>query len=441
MRHEPNTFERTATAFARDRRGNFAIMTAAVSAVLMLAVGYGINTAQLFQVKSSLRNALDAAVTSTARDLTTGKISENDAADMVGAFLQANGNFGLAAGKNVVLDSVVVDKTAKTVTADAHADVDLLFPFFGPLNNTRIALETAALYSDKHIEVAMMLDITGSMGGQKIKDLRDAADVALDAFLGGQDPKNQRVRVAIVPYADAVNTGDLSNVVYVETRHTAGEPPKLDDPMPASSAPAPDKCATERKGAQQYTDASPYVAMVNRDYFLDYCPPVALKPLSSDIDALKKTVSKFYANGSTAGHIGIQWSWYMLSEKWADVLPKSARPEPKDPKKVAKFAILMTDGEFNTAFDGVGRKSRVHSQETQSSAAAEKLCAAMKADGIEIFTVGFMLDQAGAKAVMKDCASADKGNAKHFFDTSSGAELKDAFLTIARNVENLALTK
>ena len=47
-----------------------------------------------------------------------------------------------------------------------------------------------------------MLGITGSMGGQKIEDLKAAANNALDAFLR-QDSRS-RVRVAFVPYADAV---------------------------------------------------------------------------------------------------------------------------------------------------------------------------------------------------------------------------------------------
>ena len=42
-----------------------------------------------------------------------------------------------------------------------------------------------------------------------------------------QDPKKPRVRVAIVPYADAVNTGSLASNVYVETKFTNSEPPAL----------------------------------------------------------------------------------------------------------------------------------------------------------------------------------------------------------------------
>ena len=37
--------------------------------------------------------------------------------------------------------------------------------------------------------------------------------------------------------------------------------------------------------------------------------------------------------------------------KWSDVLPASSSPNPTI-RKVAKYAIPMTDGEFNTAFAG-----------------------------------------------------------------------------------------
>ena len=52
-----------------------------------------------------------------------------------------------------------------------------------------------------------------------------------------------------------------------------------------------------------------------------------------------------------------------------------------------------------------------------------------------------MLKEAGAKAVLGDCASPDSGSVKHYFETSSGTELNDAFLAIASNIESLALTK
>ena len=155
-----------------------------------MSVGFAVNLGQLYSVKSGLRSALDAAITSTARDLTTGKIDPKDAKARFETFVYANADSGFDLDQ-LVLDSLVVDRTAKTVQASAHVDANLLFPLFGSPTR-RVADKSAALYSDKTIEVAMMLDITGSMGGQKIKDLKTAANNALDAFL------EERLRLPVV---------------------------------------------------------------------------------------------------------------------------------------------------------------------------------------------------------------------------------------------------
>ena len=74
-------------------------------------------------------------------------------------------------------------------TATAHVDADLFFPLFAQRPDAGASPRSRPRsIPTRTIEVAMMLDITGSMAGQKIKDLKTAADDALDAFLAGQDP-------------------------------------------------------------------------------------------------------------------------------------------------------------------------------------------------------------------------------------------------------------
>ncbi|SJM34884.1 hypothetical protein BQ8482_540011 [Mesorhizobium delmotii] len=172
----------------------------------------------------------------------------------------------------------------------------------------RVAASTTALYSDKTIEVAMMLDVTGSMAGQKIIDLRTAAANAVDSFLEGQDSSNPRVRVSIVPYANSVNAGALAaSSVYVETSTSQRKQ------APGNGARwrnCPDALSRRRtvwrKGTYQYSDAGPEVSMVNRDYLLSSfawqtgtaaCPAAALKPLTADAAALKNVIKNFVASG------------------------------------------------------------------------------------------------------------------------------------------------
>lgn len=436
-------FHRAVRRFGRDRRGNYGMMMAVLAPLLLVGAGFGVNIAQVSTVRSNLLAALDSAVTSTARDLTTGAIEEKDAAATVEAFLFANGTRTFSRADRLTLDSLVVDKTKNTVTARASVVVDVAFPLFGAANTQKVTTESAALYSDKKVEVAMMLDITGSMAGQKLKDLKAAASNAAGLLLDSNRAGNERVRIALVPYADAVNAGPLSHTVYVEAdRHSPSEPPAL-DPYLLAAGGGGAVCGTDREGTNQFTDAGPHESMVNQDYRLQFCPAAALMPLTHDRTSLLDRIDDLVADskGYTAGQIGVQWSWYVLSPNWGDAMEASARPQAYHDKKVAKYAILMTDGEFNTAFADVEHGASVRSQNTKSRSYAEKLCAAMKKKDIEIYTVGFKLTQSAAKTVMKNCASPDTGSIRHYFEATTGAELNDAFTEIARNIERLALIR
>ena len=473
--------------FIEDRSGNFAIITAAILTTILLSVGLGINTAQMVLTRSNLLNALDSAVTSTARDLNTGVIPEIDAEKTVKAFLLTNGGTGFASPDKIDLDSLVVDHAAKTVTAKASVDVRMLFPLFGAADTQKITVTSAALYSDKTVEVAMMLDLTGSMAKKgktdKIGDLRTAATNAVKTMLGNQNPDNPRVRVALVPYASGVNVGGLANDVYAETPSSSDLPPVAGSQLlvsktgskslppfstyasiVASAYPKTDACATERKdryGKADFSADGPdtirtdkagkqYYALVNRDNGLkgsgmNKCPDAKIVPLTTDKDALLDSIDDFKADGYTGGAIAVQWTYYMLSPNWRSAIKNAGLgdgPANTNPNKISKVAILMTDGQFNTAYAGVS--GNYNNQGNVSRGNAESICANMKRDGIEIFTIGFALpsDEASeARGVLKNCSSPDKPGIQHFFDVSTGKELNQAFQDIIANTERVALTQ
>ncbi len=431
----------TFKSFAKDQSGQFVLAFAALSTTALLGAGLAINYGQMSLAHSNLVNAVDGAVTSTARDITTGVIDIKDAEKNIRAFLEVNADTAFLDANTVKIDKIEVDRTAKTVEVVASANINIAIPMLGASKHRRVSTLSKSLYSDKLIEVAMMLDVTGSMGGRKIDDLKRAAKTAVNTFLDGQDERNPRIRLSIIPYADSVNVGGLANsVVHFETGYTTGEPPSTNDPVAASTA--PDNCATERKGRYQYSDAGPDFAKVNRDHRLKFCPNAVMQPLTANIATLEANIDSFAANGYTAGHIGIQWSWYMLSERWAGFLPAASKPAKRNGSKVAKYAILMTDGQFNTAFADVPKNAKTRgAQPNRSRNKAERLCAEMKRDGIEVFTIGFELNNAQARGVMQKCASGDHGSVQHYYEAADGAALEAAFLKIAANIERLTLVK
>ncbi|TIT61555.1 MAG: VWA domain-containing protein, partial [Mesorhizobium sp.] len=309
------------------------------------------------------------------------------------------------------------------------------FPLFSTGAMQRVGASTTALYSDKQIEVAMMLDITGSMAKRgnvnKIGDLKAAARNAVQTMLENQDSKNPRVRVISIVGAAMPRPDNCAT----ERKNKNGDADL--------SADGPDTVRTDRNGKKYY-------ALVNRDDHLggegmNRCTDAQVIPLTADSDALLDSIDDFRAGGYTAGAIAIQWTYYMLSPQWRSAIKNAGLgngASNANGKKIAKVAILMTDGQFNTAFAGAA--GSYNGQGNLARGNAETLCGNMKNDGIEIFTIGFDLNDKDmsaterdqAKAVLKDCSSKDaSATEKHYFEVSTGSELDDAFQEIIRNTE------
>jgi len=100
----------------------------------------------------------------------------------------------------------------------------------------------------------------------------------------------------------------------------------------------------------------------------------------------------------------------------------------------------MTDGEYNTQYDGEGISASANQAANGSSTAqARALCSGMKAEGITIYTVGFELGGEGSEAyqTLYQCAT----DPTKFYDASDGEQLKQAFRDIAIKLSSLYLSK
>lgn len=213
-------------------------------------------------------------------------------------------------------------------------------------------------------------------------------------------------------------------------------------------------CVSERTGAQAYTDATPTsAARVGFAYAGasgNTCPDAQLMPLSSDRAAILNMINDLPVVGSTAGQIGTSWGWYTVSPNFNSLWPSSAAGAYGDPD-LLKAVIIMTDGEFNTPYcsgviardAGTGSGSaadHIFCNATNGDPFEQTLasCAAMKAQGIIVYTVGFQVASGGgAERVIQNCAS----TSAHVYLPASGADLSEAFKAIGRDITRLRISK
>jgi len=200
-------------AFARrmagDARGNVAMLFGLSMPVLILMTVGGVDIHRASTVRVNLQDALDAAALAAARSPYTA----NTDLQRVGlASLRAN----LKAYPNITLregDTSFVLNGDDVVVASSKVDVktlvaNIVLPPYGKFMDDYLPVgaHSEVDRSSRNIEVSLALDITGSMTGQKLLDLKAAAKQLVDLVVQPvQTPYYSRV--ALVPWSMAVNPG------------------------------------------------------------------------------------------------------------------------------------------------------------------------------------------------------------------------------------------
>jgi Flp pilus assembly protein TadG len=512
----------------RDERGATAVFFAVGLLLLAPATMGLIDIYMITSQRGQLQDALDTATLYVARSSATAPAAIQTAGDSA---LRAN--LKLPTGQVITSSSFVLEG----ITIKGRASITP--PTVGPRLWAQADISAASdvLRNSNNVEVALVLDTTGSMSAQ-MSNLRTAAKDLVDLVVKDQQSPYY-TKLAVVPYSYGVNLGAFENaargatkgptnisaasktnpVVVTSNNHGLYEGErvyitgvkgmtqlngktfvatdvtqntfKLKTWSSGSTSNAngtswggytsggtaqcrgegcdvhifttvsnkqntwnKTSCATERTGSDAYTDAGPSstVGWHYRDNSgAAPCPSASIMPLSSNRTALKAHIDTLDDAGSTAGQIGLAWGWYMVSPEWASAWTGSSAPAAYGTRELLKVVVLMTDGAFNTPYcRGVAAKdagsgapntdSRINCDGTNGDpyAQAAKLCSAMQAKGIIIYTVGFNVgSETQVQNLMRNCATSPE----YVYMPNGGAELKVAFRAIAQDINSLRIAK
>jgi Flp pilus assembly protein TadG len=452
------TLQATLARFGASRSGNVAILFAVSAVVLTMAIGAAVDIGRWLHARDQTLAAIDAAVLAGARHLQTNPDDTAGAVAAAQKFYEQNVTTRLPVSDDTVKFAMADDGQSMTASGSAYiqtpflqvASIDKL-----PLINASTAeFSKASRNIGENLEVSVMLDVTGSMAGQKLLDLKSAAKDLVDIIVAAGD-KDVSTKMALVPFSEdvrlpttsALNKARGNNLPNPKTVTTGFGWNQQTNTYYLSD------CVVERMGSQKYTDAEPKSGQyVMGHYTLDSTgrgnskkgkctipQDSAITPLSDDADDLKSKIDALSAAGGTAGHLGTAWAWYTLSPNWNALWPAKNEPVAYNTPNYQKIAILMTDGEYNTQYDANGvAASESKAANGSSTTQARALCAAMKDAGIVVYTVGFDLGgNQTAIDTLKQCASDEN----KFYSTSTGVQLQQAFRDIGLKLSTLYLSK
>ncbi len=452
--------------FGADRSGNVAIIYAMMAIVLMIAIGAAVDIGRWLHARDQTISAVDAAVLAGGRWLQT---NQNDTAGAI-ATAQKFYAQNVSSRLPVTGDSITfaIGSDGMSMTASGTAYIQTPFLQFASIDKLPLLSTATTQFSQaqlavggnggQNLEVAMMLDITGSMAGQKLTDLKTSATDLVNIVVW-DDQSKFTSKVAIVPFSEDIR---LPTTTAINSARGTS--------LPATRSVTTDfgffqmtstyylsDCVVERTGTQKYTDAAPATGQyVMGHYTTNFTGTTTKKgvctvpagaevmPLSSDKTALLAKINGLSAAGGTAGHLGTAWAWYMLSPNWSSLWSSSSTPAAYGSANLEKIAILMTDGEYNTQYDSngvaVNQNATTCPQAANgcSTAQARALCTAMKAKGIVVYTIGFQLGgNQTAIDTLNQCAT-EPGK---FYTADDGSQLQQAFRDIALKLTSLYLSK
>lgn len=444
-------------SYLRLETGALAVGFAMAIPVVFGMAGMSIDVANAYMVKQRLSHAVDAAALAAAA-------SASNTADlnaMVQQFFLLNyppDKIGAPYNVQVTVNGsdIQVSATANYITYFARV-----------LGVDEISVEGGSTVTREIIglEVAMVLDVTGSMStNNNIAALRTAA-TNFTNILFSNAAYTDSVKIGLVPFSASVNVGPYglgylpsstdsrkaSTTKYQDGYAFVNNPSNYKFDQTSSSAwwgcvlerPSPQDTQNQTSGTAWKWDMYRYTnsgakdssirnksAAVNTSCNVNY-----ILPLTTAKSTILNRISKLTADGNTLSNVGMVWGYRLLSPE----LPFKEGEAWGNPEW-RKVAILMTDGDNNNGeiYNAYGPYNTLKVTDSMLDSKLAQTCTNMKEKGIIVYTVTFTSAiNLATKQFFKNCASSpDK-----WYDAPTQAKLTDAFEQIARELSNIHLTE
>ena len=421
--------------FLKDCRGSTIPLLALAVIPIMGAVGAAIDYSRAANIRTGMQNALDStalmlskeAATLTAADLTTKATS----------YFNAIFKTAVAEDVNITTNLSAPQEGSFILSIKGTATVPTTFAKVIGTVQIPISASSEVLWGIKKLELALVLDNTGSMGSSgKMAALKSAAHNLL-ATLKTAAKKDGDIKVSIIPFATDANVGtgyvnadwidwtdweskngNCSNTYY-NSKNSCVYHGYSWTPDPHSNW---NGCVWDRDQNNDVMNTAP-VAGVSSTMFPAHqasACPASMMSLSYDWTALNSKVDAMSPSGNTNITIGLAWGWQTLSTvgPFATAAPPAA--------DLDKVIVVLTDGD-NT-------QNRWTSSSSSIDPRTQQVCDDIKDDNIKIYTVRVVN---GNAALLQNCAT----KPDMYYDVQQADQLENVFSSIAQNLAKLRIAK
>ena len=352
-------------AFHRAEDGALAVWSIFMFLMMLMVAALGVDLMLAETRRAQLQSTLDRAVLAAA-DLD----HEQDPEAVVRSYLAR-------AGLEDSLESVEVTEGLNFRNVEVSAQMSQDTILLGLLGQDSLPIATGSTAEEavNDIEISLVLDVSGSMRGTKLSNLKDAAGDFVDTVFEDSEPG--RTSISLVPYSTQVNAGaellgafnlrdahDYSHCVDFDAASYGATSIDLSTPLQQAAHLDP-RTDPERSWWWWYGRGS--VGFWKFHYETNsVCPDDEdreILPLSGDTEMLKRRIDALSTHNLTSTEIGVKWGSALLDPSLRPVISELARAGTVDPdfatrpldhdhENSLKVMVVMSDG-ANTSHEQV----------------------------------------------------------------------------------------
>ncbi len=420
-----SSLSRLLLSFRDDRSGNIVVIFAILLVPLLGMVGAAIDYSRATTARQMLIAAVDSAALMAARDAT--KLTDAQLRTRIDDWIKANLH-GVEEG-SFTGANVAIDRTARTINIVADAKVKTtMTQLLGP-DSVAIASSSQSVWGTNKIELALVLDNTGSMSSSGKMTALKTASKDLIKIMKDATTETDQIKISIVPFNTQVklvaNTYkdapwlrfDLTRQVWNGSKYV---PETMSKSIWTQNGQG---CITDRDQSYDVSDGEASLDTTPKKYPAYWCAQTSLAtvlPLTADWTALNNKIDSMTPVGNTNVTIGAVWGMATLST----ALPMN-EAKPAGTERLSKYMILLTDGE-NT-------QNRWGTNGSSIDVRTRLACINAKAAGIKVYTIR-VID--GDRDLLKQCASQES----MYYEVSNASQLSPVFQAIAKEISQVRLS-
>jgi Flp pilus assembly protein TadG len=404
--------------FCRDRRGNVAPIFAIAIIPIIGLTGTAVDYSNANAARTAMQASLDATALTLSKE--ANGLTQTQLNQKATQYFAAN--MSNTEAKNITVTPLFTSPQSGSfnLTVTANAAVDLRFMSVFGQTSLPISSSAEVKWGIKKLELALVLDNTGSMASSNKMTALKTASHNLLTTLKNAAKKLGDVKVSIIPFDVTVKPGTSYKDEFW-----------IDFNQNDISKNSWEGCVQDRdRNPNSINNNTKDTAPVNGDDHTWFpavqCGSlVRLMPLTDVFDStgftdLNNKIDAMTPAGNTNTTIGLVWGWHSLTSNLP--LTQGATPAPD----LDKVIIMLTDGD-NT-------EDRWTTSGSQIDARMQMACDNVKAANIKIYTVRVIN---GNGSLLQGCATSPN----MYYDVQQASQLNSVFSSIAQNLASLRISK